>query len=225
MNSSAGRLKGDTALSRAKSWLCAICFLVTPALLALPSAPSARAVAVTDYCACCASAGEWFLTQEAVGEEKLREFARLGMAGNANLSMTEAGAESVRGIADALETYALTLSQSRRRWTLRLRGEGGKAGTLSFDVPRMATVYGVDLRDGQQAGGGGPLLYKEWRIEGPLAGTGVFRQGAGAGTRFRLVLQGRGNNCTNVDDYKTWTLQVSGPRARYSFYGTVGQAP
>ena len=212
-------------MSRTKGWLGAICFLVTPTFFALPAAPPVRAAARYNYyyCACCASAGEWFLAQEAVGEEKLREFGRLGLAGDANLSMTEAGAEGVRGIADALETYALTLSQSRRRWTLRLRGEGGKTGTLSFDVPRAATVFGVDLRDGQQAGGGGPLLYKEWRIEGPLVGTGVFKQGAGAGTKFRLVLQGRGNMCTDAADFKTWTLQVFGARARYSFYGTVGQ--
>ena len=74
-------------MSRTKSWLCAICFLVTPALFALPSAPPARADALYNnnyYCACCASAGEWFLTQEAVGEDKLREFGRLGLDGNAN---------------------------------------------------------------------------------------------------------------------------------------------
>ena len=213
-------------MSRTKSWLCAVCFLVTPLLIAPPAEPSARAAdAGPGFCACCASAGEWFTTQEAVTEETLREFGRLGLSGNASLSVSEAGAEGVRGISDALETYALTLSRSRRRWTLRLRGEGGKEGTLSFDVPRMATVFGVDLRDGQQGGGGGPLLYKEWRIEGPLTGTGVFKQGAGAGTRFRLVLQGRGNMCTNAADYKNWTLQVSGPRSRYSFYGAVGQTP
>jgi hypothetical protein len=214
-------------LSRTKSWLCAVCFLVTLLLIALPSEPSARAAADAGYnfCACCATAGEWFTRQEPVTGETLSDFGRLGMAGNASLSMSEAGADGVRGISDALETYALTVSRNGRRWTLRLRGEGGKEGTLSFDVPRAATVFGVDLRDGQQGGGGGPLLYKEWRIEGPLTGTGVFRQGAGAGTRFRLVLQGRGNMCTNAADYKNWTLQVSGPRSRYSFYGTLGQTP
>jgi hypothetical protein len=31
--------------------------------------------------------------------------------------------------------------------------------------------------------------------------------------------------CTNAADYKNWTLQVSGPRSRYSFYGTLGQTP
>ena len=41
---------------------------------------------------------------------------------------------------------------------------------------------------GQQGGGGGPLLYKEWRFEGSATGAGVFKTWRGA--KFRLVLQG-----------------------------------
>jgi hypothetical protein len=223
------------AMSRkTKVWLravCALCFLAAPSLVALPSPPTtATARADGDasspyFCACCASPGEWSLTQERVDDAMLTELGRVSLGARADLFMTEAGTDAVRGIADPSESYALTHTQSRRRWTLRLRGDGGKTGTLSFDVPRTATRYAVDMREAGSAGGAGPVLYKEWRLEGPLAGTGVFRQGAGAGTRFRLILQGRGNNCPSAADFKSWTLQVYGARAEYSFYGTVAQTP
>ena len=57
-------------------------------------------------------------------------------------------------------------------------------------------------------GGGGPLLYRELRLEGSLTATGALR-----GTRYRLVLQGRGNNCLNAGDLRAWHLDVSGGAA------------
>ena len=36
-----------------------------------------------------------------------------------------------------------------------------------------------------------PLLYKEWRFEGEVNGTGFFKAGITAGTKYLLVFQGR----------------------------------
>jgi hypothetical protein len=71
--------------------------------------------------------------------------------------------------------------------------------------------------------GGGPLLYKEWRFEGRVSGTGFFGAGIVAPTRYLLVLQGRGNGCQDAADFTHWRLQVSGRRAHYAFYGELAR--
>ncbi|MFL6337332.1 MAG: hypothetical protein ACJ754_28870 [Pyrinomonadaceae bacterium] len=71
------------------------------------------------------------------------------------------------------------------------------------------------------AAGGGPLLYKEWRFEGQVSGTGLFKAGTAGPTKYLLVLQGRGNGCQNAEDFKYWRLQINGRRAAYSFYGEL----
>jgi hypothetical protein len=40
-------------------------------------------------------------------------------------------------------------------------------------------------------------------------------------TRFHLVLQGTSNACIDSAGFHNWNLQVSGPRADYSFYGSL----
>jgi hypothetical protein len=84
--------------------------------------------------------------------------------------------------------------------------------------------YKADIRDGQTSPGGGPLLYKEWRFEGQVSGTGLFRAGTTAPAKYFLVLQGRGNGCDNAEDFKHWLLRVNGTKAEYAFYGELAGA-
>lgn len=202
-------------MGQSKRRLCAIGLFVVAAMFVAPQSASA--------CACCASPGAWFVRQEKIGERELRDMNLLRLAGVANTYMTDAGVDALQGITDPSETY--TLSHARgagRRWTLQFKDAQGHTGALSFQIPWTATAFGVDLRDGRDAGAGGPLLYKEWRFEGPLAsGTGVFKRGTRAGTKYRLVFHGRGNACTNAADFKTWTLQVFDAKSQYSFYGSL----
>ena len=174
-------------------------------------------------CACCSNAGDYHVGSARPSAYELSIMGQVRFDGTAHLFLTEADMEeSARGLAHQAERYMLKGALDGRVWRLTFR-DGNKTGTLNLPLPARVTSFTADINDGQTSAGGGPLLYKEWRIEGPLMGTGVFKQGAGAGTKFRLVLQGRGNMCTDAADFKTWTLQVFGPRARYSFYGTVGQ--
>ena len=83
------------------------------------------------------------------------------------------------------------------------------------------TSYTADIHDGQTSGGGGPLLYKEWRFEGRVTGTGLFRAGIVGPTKYLLVLQGRGNGCQDAGDFKHWRLQIKGRKAEYAFYGEL----
>jgi len=107
-----------------------------------------------------------------------------------------------------------------RRWTLRLQAPGGRGGTLSFVLPGSTLLFATDLRDGRTSIGGGPLLYKEWRLGGTVSGTGDFLSRANAAT-YRLILHGRGNACLDARDFTRWTLQVRGGGARFTLFGSL----
>ncbi|MFZ0750556.1 MAG: hypothetical protein WAM70_14430, partial [Pyrinomonadaceae bacterium] len=115
--------------------------------------------------------------------------------------------------------FELTRSNDMRRWQLNYVGAPRKSGSLSLTIPLRLVNFGADVHDGQQGGGGGPLLYKEWRFDGSATGTGVFKTWRGA--KFRLVLQGRGNHCTQAEDFKHWNLSVNHGSTSLSVYGAV----
>jgi len=191
-------------------------FLLVVAVMTMPATAYA--------CACCAERGTWFQDKARADPEVLAIVGKLGsrLDQTASLYLSAAGLEEVKGISPASETYSLRrLPPHTRDWKLEFTDRGGNRGTLAFTIPDTAVYYGVDSQDGPQAGVGELLLYKEWRFEGPVAGTGIFRGGTARGARFRLIFQGRGNMCPNPDDFKSWVLQVMGPRAAYDFYGSI----
>lgn len=165
-------------------------------------------------CACCAEEGEWYERSERITETQFYELNRVRFSQTANTYQTPADDNEL-----AL-SYALTQTRNGRRWELRFRDEQGKTGTLSFMLPGTAIAYGVDMQD-QPPGGVGPALYKEWRFAGTARATGLLKKGLIGTARFRLILQGRGNNCGGADDFKNWILHVSGPRLSYAFYGSL----
>src|SRR6185295_12865698 len=175
----------------------------------------ARALA----CACCSNEGEYYK-----GSSKLEQFQRDIMSDmrfdiKAFLYSTEADLEEGgRGISDPKEEYELIGSLVKNSFRLSFR-DGAKSGLLTLPLPLKMENYRVDLRDGQTSEGGGPRLYKEWRFEGLVSGTGLFKTGMVGPTKYFLVLQGRGNGCDNAEDFYNWRLEVSGKRARYAFYG------
>jgi hypothetical protein len=66
------------------------------------------------------------------------------------------------------------------------------------------------------------VLYKEWRFEGEVNATGVFKGGITAQTKYLLVFQGRGNSCDGAEDFTHWQLKITGKKADYAFYGELG---
>lgn len=170
-------------------------------------------------CACCAEPGTWMERTDRISDYELSELNRLRFDASVTTFMTEAGEDTIQGISNPTESYTLTLSKQQRRWELRFKDKRGRTGVLTLSVPATITEFSADIHDGQESSGGGPLLYKEWRLTGTLNGTGIFKKGSTPQTKFRLVLQGRGNGCTDAEVFNNWTLQVFGPRASYSFYG------
>lgn len=199
---------------RAKSYSAILLVLMLLLLLPVKSAYA---------CACCSSPGEWMQRTQSVDDYYFAELDRVMFGPEANTYMTEAGEDTVKGISPVADKYRLSLTKNGRRWTLTFKDEKGNTGTLSFVIPAKMVSFVVDRQDGEESAGGGPLLYHEWRLAGPVTGTGIFRKGATAGTKFHLVLQGTGNSCVDAATLTSWNLQVTGPRADFAFYGAFKQ--
>ena len=82
--------------------------------------------------------------------------------------------------------------------------------------------FKVDTHENDNAESGlGPVLYKEWRFEGTVSGTGIFKTGMAPMTKYFLVFQGRGNLCDSAGDFTDWRLEITGKKASYAFYGKI----
>lgn len=187
-----------------------------------PPSSSAAPARSSFFCACCVPEGTWYERSARMGEYESSQIARLKFSAKAETYMTEAGAEMVKGVAPPVGSdYALAASRKGRRWELSFKDDQGRAGTLALEATPVAVSFGADTHE---AGGNGAVLYKEMRLKGRVAsGTGIFQKGVTATTAFRLILQGRGNGCLNAEDFSHWTLQISGPKASYSFHGSFAK--
>lgn len=190
-------------------------FLVAVLTMSIP----VRALA----CACCSHEGEYYRGVGKIENFQLELMKEMRFDSEAQLFVTEADMEDIaKGITAPKETYSLTGALVRNAWKLTFR-DGTRSGVLSLPLPFRMETLKADIRDGQTSPGGGPLLYKEWRFDGRVNGTGFFRNGIVGTTRYTLLLQGRGNGCDNSEDFKTWRLQVEGKNASFAFYGKLAK--
>lgn len=172
-------------------------------------------------CACCSNTGDYHNSFGKPSEFHLNLMKEVRFGGTAHLYLTEADVEeSARGLAHDATSYSLGGSLVGNVWKLTFR-DGNKSGTLNLPLPAKMSSHSADIHDGRTGGGGGPLLYKEWRFEGQASGTGLFKAGVVAPTRYVLVLQGRGNGCDSAEDFTHWRLKVTGRKADYAFYGEL----
>lgn len=185
--------------------------LVLAVLAAVPFAFPGQALA----CACCAENGQWYEASQQIGAFEVGELSRVAFARSASLYLGAAGFDDLKGISPVAIKYSVSVARTGRAWTFTFTDAKGNTGTLGFTLPRKATIFAADLYDGKQGGGGGPLIYKEWRLAGSVTATGIFMKGGSA----RLILQGRGNNCLAAEDFRSWRLEVKGPGADYAFFG------
>jgi len=174
-------------------------------------------------CACCAHPGEYRIEFVKPDEFKLGEMKRMLFGTKADLWTGEAEAEdAAKGLTHPADSYSLSGSLVGNVWKLTFRN-GDESGTLNLPLPAKMVRFAADIH-GELAKPGypEPLLYKEWRFEGEVHGTGVFKDGITAGTKYVLVFQGRGNSCDGAEDFKHWQLKITGKNADYSFYGELG---
>ncbi|MDO9561749.1 MAG: hypothetical protein Q7J60_09025 [Bradyrhizobium sp.] len=171
-------------------------------------------------CACCTQQGQRNVATVALDSGKRQEIESLRFAGKATLFAGEGEAAEIEGIATPSESYELTAKWLDDRLELSFRDKLGRTGMLSMARPKTMSVFEVDPRDRPDKGQG-PVLYKEWKLTAPAAGSGVFRPGIAPRQLLTLILQGGGNSCTSASDFSHWTLVMQGPKANYTLFGDL----
>jgi len=211
----AGRFRGVEMKEAYRSTRRAMLVAIGAALATVASPSLAHA------CACCSEDGERQEGTFQLEAYDLDELAKVRFGKVAKVYLNAAGFDAVQGITKPTDKYQTTHTIKGTTWTFTFRDATAGTGTLTFTLPAKAERFFVDLQDGKQGGAGGPLLYKEWRLTAPVTATGIFAPSMSGKPTARLVLQGRGNSCTSADQFTHWTLQVSGPKARYTLFGQL----
>jgi len=185
-------------------------------------------------CACCAEPGTYFIRTSKPEDFVLEILSGIKFDDAAYLYMTEAGFDGIKGLDGIAKDYdsndwtaspeffSLTNGFASKTWKFNFKTKTGKIGTLVLPMPLQMLQFKADIHDGKTGGGGGPLLYKEWRFKGNVqTGNGFFASGIVKPTTYFLVLQGRGNGCDNVEDFTHWRLEINGKRADYAYFGEL----
>jgi hypothetical protein len=178
-------------------------------------------IEIAQACACCANDGQRYVEVMQLDSERRADVTSVRFAKEAKLYVGEAGPEIIQGIVKPSETYALDMQWEDGRAVFALRDEADHEGTLTLTIPDKITIFEVDPRDGNTSPGGGPLLYKEWKLTGAVTGAGVFNTGTARGQLLTLILQGRGNSCTSASDFSHWTLVMQGEKGNYTLFGAL----
>lgn len=174
-------------------------------------------------CACCAHKGEYQIEFVKPDGYTLSAMKRIRFGTKAELWTGEAEPEvAAEGLIHPAYSYSLSGSLVGNGWKLTFRN-GDESGTLDLPLPAKIFRFAADIHDGwTKPGYSEPVLYKEWRFEGEVNGTGVFKAGITAGTKYLLVFQGRGNSCDGAENFTHWQLKITGKKADYAFYGELG---
>ena len=195
--------------------------IIIIAFIVLLPVLSASPATTFSSCACCAESGEWFERTGKMETYEIEELRSIEFDKTASTYLTVAGYEDLKGLSLEYDSFNLSsLLKPSLALTLTFKGARGETGSLTLPLPRVATLFGADLHDAPE-GSAGPILYKEWRFKGIVRGSGFFRKGITPGTKYHLILQGRGNNCLSSSDFNNWRLDITGPRASYAFYGSL----
>jgi hypothetical protein len=208
-------------------YLCSLLFLF---LLISPLAAFSNGT----FCACCAEPGTYGIWSGKPRDYQVEILKDIKFDNKAFLFMNAAGFDGVKGLSIIEKEFEddswiaspggldLITAFAGRMWTFTIKSPKGKIGTLKLPMPSQMLEFKVDIHDGQESGGGGPLLYKEFRFKGTVsAGSGFLAGSIARPTSYFLVFQGRGNECDSADDFNNWNLEITGKKARYQFYGDL----
>lgn len=169
-----------------------------------------------NFCACCAERGEYSIRTKKPDDYEIGELKRLRIA-ETNL-YTDAGyPETIKGISPLTENYTANFLWQNAGWKFDFKNDKNGAGILNLlKSPTMVDFRTDTYNEGE------PILYKELRFKSKVKiGTGIFSKGIAPATEYFLVLQGKGNNCMNAEDFTHWRLEITGRKADYAFFGTL----
>jgi hypothetical protein len=174
-------------------------------------------------CACCTNTGQRYVENTKLDSYRMNVVQELRFEKKVRLFTGEADLENIKGITNPTSRdYALSVTQQKGRFVFSFRDGKKNEGTLTLALPDAIAIFEVDTRDEPYKDQGlGPVLYKEWRLTAPFAGTGIFKAGNGGYQRITLIFQGRGRGCTDTTHFSHWTISVHGPLGNYQFFGDL----
>lgn len=183
-------------------------------------------------CACCAERGEYRISTSKPTDYEIDLLSQMKYAESAELYTDAAGFDTIKGLdsikkgyenfdwSSSNDYFSLTNSFAAKTWKFTFKTKDGKNGVLTLPMPTQMVQFATDTHENE--GVGEPVLYKEWRFKGTVqSGNGLFSAGIIKPTTYFLVLQGRGNNCANAEDFKYWRLEITGRKADYAFFGKM----
>lgn len=167
-------------------------------------------------CACCAERGTYYIRTSKPDNYVLGELQRLQIK-TTNLYTDNGYPETIKGISPLGETFTSSFLFQNNTWKFDFVDNNNKTGKLTLPMPTTMVDYRVDTyNDGE------PILYKELRFKFKLkSGTGIFQKGFSTANDYFLVFQGKGNMCTNAEDFSHWRLEITGAKADYAFFGEL----
>ncbi len=152
-------------------------------------------------CACCAEPGEYIISTTKPDSYKLGLIKEMKFSEAANLFMTEAGFDGIKGLSNIAKDYdsnnwvaspeffGLNNIFAAKTWKFNFKTKTGKSGTLVLPLPTQMLSFKADIHDKTE---GEVSLYKEWRFKGNVqSGNGFFSPSISNPTTYFLVLQGR----------------------------------
>lgn len=171
-------------------------------------------------CACCPYENENSLGAQALSSTELEVLKQLRFAPTARFNTGPEDSSDYPALRFQSSVFDTTAAWTGNALRMTLRNKAG-GGAVHLTMPNHVTRLAADIHDGKKFSGGGPLLYKEWRLEGHLKHEGLFKPGKGAPTGYVLVFQARGGNCDEPEQFTHWHLTLNAPDASYAFSGTL----
>lgn len=183
-------------------------------------------------CACCADKGTYLISMSKPDNYKIGLLSEMKFAKNATLFTSDVGVDSsqVKGLPKdytdenyqaGFDTLNLSGGFIKNNWTLNFTDYKGRKGSLILALPSKMLKYAVDLEPDSEAVH--VVLYKEFRFEGLVKGTGFLKQGISPNTKFFLVFRGKGNACDESSNFNYWRVEITGSKANYAFWGKLEQ--
>jgi hypothetical protein len=170
-------------------------------------------------CACCAEKGTYSISVQKPDDYILGELQKLKI-GTTNIYSDAGYPDSVKGINPLGDTFTASCLLKNKFWKFEFSDDNNKSGMLNLPLPSTYVDYRVDLQESEE--GTDAILYREFRFKWKVgSGTGIFLKGIAPATDYFLVLQGRGNNCTDAETFTHWRLEITGKKASYSFFGKL----
>jgi hypothetical protein len=206
------RFRSFSSPFRALAW-CAVLALFT-----------AAATSSAQACACCANTAWRNVNIEKLDAAKLAEIGKVRFARKARLMPGEADDNGIVGVGDVEEDFTLALARQKDKWVFAPADAKGRMGALTLSLPKTISIFEVDPRAGKDDEKE-PVLYKEWKLNANAASEGIFQKTTGAAQKMTPILHGRGNGCTEANQFSHWTLLVHGPVDTYTFYGALEKLP